>query len=59
MVKDVCGEKLQLVKDENWKDFTKLIQENIESLLETPSAYYKYYYWDNIISSMLSDKSSS
>ncbi|MEO5947047.1 MAG: glycosyltransferase family 4 protein [Chitinophagaceae bacterium] len=62
MVKDVCGVKLHIVEDDNWEGFTNLIHKNTESVLETPSDYYKYYYWENIISnllSVLSDKPSS
>jgi glycosyltransferase involved in cell wall biosynthesis len=49
IVREVCGDKLQVVNDENWEMFIKIIVENNTPVLATPQEYYTYYYWENIV----------
>jgi len=47
--KDVCGEKLQIVEDNDWPAFVSAIQAEINKEAITPSGFYERYYWENII----------
>ena len=49
MVKSVCGEKLQIVKDDDWEIFANDIIENIAIKKQTLQEYYNYYFYPNII----------
>lgn len=49
--KDVCGNKLIIV-NKNWNEFAKAVL-HIDSNSETPSSYYSFYYWENIIQNLL------
>ena len=49
MVKDVCGEKLQIVADDSWESFERKIIENKSIKNQTPQEYYNYYFYPNII----------
>lgn len=53
MVKEVCGEKLQVLNDEDWESFERFIAKSDVVTLESPVEYYKYYYWGNIIGNLL------
>ena len=53
MAKEVCGEKLQIVTDNDWEAFIKIIAENIAVSFPTPQEYYNYYYWENVILNLL------
>ena len=46
---DLCGRKLIIVKDHDWKTFAKAVieQSNVEQ--ETPPQYYSYYYYPNVV----------
>jgi glycosyltransferase involved in cell wall biosynthesis len=44
----VCGNKLIVVPDNNWNEFTSAILSHINDSTETPAAYYEYYYWGGI-----------
>jgi glycosyltransferase involved in cell wall biosynthesis len=48
----VCGDKLVVVKDNDWDDFAKAITDNIQLSAATPHEYYEYYYWGNVVRRM-------
>jgi glycosyltransferase involved in cell wall biosynthesis len=47
--REVCGEKLQVVPDGNWDEFSSAIIRMAEKDIATPEAYYKTYFWGEII----------
>lgn len=49
VAKEVCGEKLVTVPDNEWSAFTSAIVKHSIIPVITPHAYYQYYYWGNII----------
>lgn len=52
--KAVCGSKLVLVPDGDWKAFTTaVIKAGSENSSPTPAAYYQQYHWEAIISTVL------
>lgn len=46
---DVCGDKLRIAADQDWKQFSKRIEEEAGKETPTPEAYYQTYFWGNII----------
>lgn len=46
--RDVCGEKLVVVPDNDWDAFAGAIRALPAGAVPTPSAYYKTYYWGEI-----------
>lgn len=52
IMKEVCGEKLTVIPDNDWDGFTNaIVATNTSSI--TPEAYYKYYYWKNVVANIL------
>jgi glycosyltransferase involved in cell wall biosynthesis len=47
--KDVCGNKLQVVPDNDWDEFGTRIIEQLSIVSNTPADFYEYYYWGNIV----------
>jgi glycosyltransferase involved in cell wall biosynthesis len=47
--KTVCGNKLVTTADNDWKAFASAIIKSTENQELTPSAFYEYYYWGNIV----------
>ena len=47
--RDVCGNKLVLVPDSDVQSFTKGIVAFADDHSETPTSYFQYYKWENII----------
>ena len=45
----VCGNKIAIVKDDDWQELAKKIIENVKEFHETPLEYYNFYYWQSII----------
>jgi glycosyltransferase involved in cell wall biosynthesis len=45
----VCGEKIQIVPDNDANAFARAIFGVSGTKIATPQAYYEYYYWGNII----------
>lgn len=43
-----CGEKLEVVENENWEDFCIRSIAQLKKTAHTDSAFYDYYYWGNI-----------
>ena len=52
IIKNICGEKLSIIPDNDWKAFSNAIISNADKILETPQAYYDYYYWEKVIKNM-------
>ncbi len=46
--RDVCGEKLKTVADNDWTAFAKAVIAQREQQAVTPDSYYDYYYWKNL-----------
>jgi glycosyltransferase involved in cell wall biosynthesis len=48
--KEICGEKLILIKDFQWKEFAeKTIEEMLKPISQTPGSFYQTYSWTAII----------
>lgn len=47
--KNISGNKLVVVPDNNWKAFAEAIIQHADNDDITPSSYYEYYYWGNIV----------
>lgn len=50
----VCGNKLQIVPDNDWNAFAETIIEQVHIESNTPKAFYDYYYWVNIAKKVVS-----
>lgn len=48
--KDVCGNKLKVVREGDWQKFGDLIISSSYDEDQTPDEFFEYYYWENIIS---------
>ena len=46
--KEVCGNKLVTVPDNDWSGFAKAIIDNRDNQSPTPAAYYDYYDWGKV-----------
>jgi polysaccharide biosynthesis protein PslH len=49
----ICGNKLVIVADNDWTEFSKAILENTTNIKTTPHQYYDHYYWGNITKSLV------
>ena len=47
--RDICGNKLIVVPDNDWEAFAHAIIHNAYDAVMTPQSYYEYYYWGNIV----------
>lgn len=52
IVKNVCGEKLVTVANDDWDGFVKELIDKAAHPALTPPEYYNYYYWGNVIKSI-------
>ena len=50
---EVCGDKLIVVKDDDWAAFAEAIIENAHNRNVTPASYYEFYYWGSIVKRLL------
>lgn len=48
IVKEVCGEQLKVIPNEDWNSFQKALLEALTTDSHTPKDYYDYYYWGAI-----------
>ena len=48
LVRKVCGDKLQVVEDKDWKSFAEQTIGHMKKNESTPASFYGYYYWGNI-----------
>ena len=53
ILKDVCGDKLVIVADDDWEGVAKAIIEKNTSSIPTPQEYYNYYFYGNIIKRLI------
>jgi glycosyltransferase involved in cell wall biosynthesis len=53
MDRTVCGDKLVVVKDNDWRNFAQQVIVNTGRSSVTPQAYYEYYSWENILKRVL------
>ena len=47
--KTVCGNKLTITDDNNWKEFTEAVTKKEKTGSQIPGTFYKEYFWGNII----------
>ncbi len=47
--RSVCGEKLVIVKDNDWNEFVSVVNNNFDKTTVTPESYYRFYNWEKII----------
>ncbi|HKB44226.1 MAG TPA: glycosyltransferase family 4 protein [Chitinophagaceae bacterium] len=47
--KNICGNKLIIVPDNDWNAFAAAIVDNADKNEITPASYYEHYYWGNIV----------
>ena len=45
---EICGGKLQVVKNDDWKGFTEKVLELSKHQQNTPASFYKTFYWGAI-----------
>lgn len=55
IIKNICGNKLITVDNDDWDSFTKAIINNAGILSNTPPEYYTYYYYGNIIQRLIEE----
>jgi len=48
IVKEICGEKLVITQDNDWKAFSTGLLQLFHGSRQTSSRFYDYYYWGNI-----------
>ncbi len=48
-----CGNKLVIVKDNEWEEFSRAIIANKGHIVSTPASFYEHYYWGNIVKKAL------
>lgn len=53
ILKEVCGDKIIIVTDNDWEEFSRAINRNVDKPAITPPEYYNYYYWENVIKNMM------
>jgi polysaccharide biosynthesis protein PslH len=46
--REVCGEKLKTVADNDWTAFAKAVIDQRDQQAPTPAGYYEYYYWKRL-----------
>jgi glycosyltransferase involved in cell wall biosynthesis len=46
--REVCGEKLKTVADNDWAAFSKAVIDQCDQQAPTPAGYYEYYYWKKL-----------
>ncbi len=51
--KIVCGEKLVIVKDNDWKAFAEAVVKNSKRPVKTPASFYEKYSWKTIIKDLI------
>lgn len=49
ILKNVCGNKLKVVKEGQWKLFSELVITSANENSQTPKEFFDYYYWESII----------
>lgn len=50
----IAGQKLRVVKDEDWLAFAEnIMQATVSDYISTPPAFYEHFYWGNIINNIV------
>lgn len=52
--REVCGDKLRVLEEGDWKKFAELIIDSSSNHPHTPVAFFDYYSWDRIIDKVVS-----
>jgi glycosyltransferase involved in cell wall biosynthesis len=47
--RSVCGEKLVIINDNDWKGFSEMVIQHAGKNISTPPPYYDHYSWEKII----------
>ncbi len=55
--KEVCGNKLKVVKDNDWGAFTNAVTGIASQSFEIPQTFYQQYAWESIVKKVVSDLS--
>ena len=50
---NICGNKLIVIKDNDWTSFTEAIIQHAPESSATPATFYAKYYWGNIIKNLM------
>jgi glycosyltransferase involved in cell wall biosynthesis len=53
ILKEVCGEKLVILPDDDWQGFGKAAIVHSDQIVTTPPDFYQYYYWGFIIRNLV------
>ena len=53
IVKNVCGEKLIVIKNNDWDGFAKAIIDNVDNAAITPQEYYNNYFYGTVIKRLI------
>jgi len=51
--REVCGDKLIVVPDNDWPNFASAIINNKTTMTPTPQEYYQTYFYGNIIKALI------
>jgi len=51
--RNICGNKLIVAHDNEWKTFAEAVIKNADNKEITPVSYYEYYYWGNIVKKVI------
>ncbi len=43
-----CGDKLKVLPDQDWNAFNEEVKNCLQSTIQTPAAFYEFYYWGNL-----------
>lgn len=50
---EVCGEKLVVIEDNNWEEFSNEVIKQFSTNNNTPDEFYSYYDWENITEAVI------
>ena len=53
ILREVCGNKLITVADNDWDEFSRAIINNAGKISITPQEYYNYYFYGNIVKRLI------
>jgi glycosyltransferase involved in cell wall biosynthesis len=48
LIRDACGNKLEVVENQDWPRFSRLVIGALNNVDHTPQTFYDYYYWGSI-----------
>lgn len=53
LITEVCGDKLKIVNEGDWKRFADMIVSSAAENSRTPESFFEYFYWGNIIKRLM------